>query len=149
MPLPAAYDESSLVGFMAAELGETGVSLRLDTDQYDTLAQAANEVQGILATPLAGLTTTADLMKVRAIARWQAWLAASSVAAGRFDLGGSVPGLKRSQVFAMIEKRLAATERAALRYTEVQDALSGGSVAYVSSIGVAGSPYAWPPDEWA
>lgn len=144
MPLPAVYTEADLVTFMAAELGETGVSLGLDTDALDTLAEAANETQGILGVPLAGLTSTADLVKVRAIGRWQAWLAAWNVAAGRFDLKAGSSDLKQSNVFGQIGRRLADAERAALRYTEVQDALGGGSTAYVSSISTAGDPYAWP-----
>jgi hypothetical protein len=142
VPLPAVYTASDLTTFMAAELGETGVTLGLDTDQYDTLAQAANEAVGILGGDLSVLTSTADLMKVRAVARWQAWLAASNVAAGRHDLDKQ--GVKSSQVFEMIQVRLAQAEGAALRYSEVQAYAAGGSVAYVTSIGAAGNPYAWP-----
>lgn len=121
MPLPSVYDEAELATFMAAELGETGVSLGLDQDALDTLAEAATEVVGLLGGDLSGLTATADLMKIRAIARWQAWLAAWNVAAGRFDL----ETLKRSQVFAMIERRLAQAERSAARYPEAALALLG------------------------
>lgn len=143
MPLPTSYTEVSLLGFMAAELGGTGVSLGLDTDALDTLAEAANEAQGILGVPLADLTSTDDLVKVRAIARWQAWLAAWNVAAGRFDLKAGSADLKRSQTFSQIETRLAQAERSAMRYSEVQDALAGGSTACISSLATASNPYAW------
>lgn len=127
MPLPAVYDEDDLTTFMAAELGETGVALGLAEDQQDTLAQAAVEVVGILGGSLASLTSTADLMKVRAVARWQAWLAAWNVAAGRHDLKAGSADLKQSQVFDQIERRLAAAQVAAMRYSEVR-VLVGGTV---------------------
>lgn len=147
MPLPAAYTEGSLLGFMETVVGPHLEGLGLDAS--DALTEAVNDVIGILGNPLADETSTADLMKVRTIARWQAWAAAVDTATDQFDLKAGSADLKRSQMFEQMERRLAAAEAAAMRYEEAAAVLAGGSTAYVSSIGVIGDPYAYPSlTEW-
>jgi hypothetical protein len=121
MPLPAAYDENSLAAFMEAELGPLAVSLGLGE----------------------GDALPAGLMKVRALARWQAWLAAEAAATEAVDLKAGSVGLTRSQLFDHIRLRLARAEAAALAYPEAQAAIAGGGVAVVGATTTAGSPYGW------
>jgi hypothetical protein len=141
MALPAAYTESTLSALMEAELGPLAVSLGLD--EGDALPEAVNEVIGLLGHALSEETTTAGLMKVRALARWQAWLAAEAAATEAVDLKAGSVGLTRSQLFDHIRLRLARAEAAALAYPEAQAAIAGGGVAVVGATTTAGSPYGW------
>lgn len=135
---------------MTADLGAVGVSLGFVADENDTLDEAANEVIGLLGGSLDGLTSNADLLKIRAIARWQAWLAAYGVATDESDTEAGSVKLKSSQTFTQIEKRLAQAEASALRYDEVAAVLAGGSTAYVTTISSIGSPYTYAVgDEFA
>jgi hypothetical protein len=87
MPLPAAYDENSLAAFAEAELGPLAVSLGLG--EGDALPEAVNEVIGLLGHALSEETTTAGLMKVRALARWQAEAQAAIAGGGVAVVGAT------------------------------------------------------------
>lgn len=139
MALPTSYTEADLSALMAVELGATGTALGL-TDGSDALDEAVNDVAAILDAAIADVT---DVLKLRTVAKWQAWTAALNVATGQYDLGSEGDSLKRSQLFDQIMRRLALAEAAASRYSEVADALAGGATAYVSSSSLASSPYAW------
>lgn len=139
-----AYTADSLSEYMATELGATGVSLGI-VDGGDALTEAVNEVVLLLG----ALAAQTDDLKVRVVARWQAWLVALNVATGQYDIKAGSATLAQSQVFDQIMRRLAMAEAAASRYSEVAAALGGGSVAYVTSSSVASSPYGWPRDEWS
>lgn len=139
MPLPTSYSEGALLAFMEVEIGPLLADLGLDTS--DALLEATYEVQGILGH---AVTDETDVTKLRAIARWQAWLAAYNAATNQYDLKAGSADLKRSQMFDQIEKRLARAEASASVYSEVQTALSGSSMAYASSISTGGDPYRWP-----
>lgn len=136
-PLPASYTESTLSALMEAELGAVGVALGIGDS--DALPEAVNEVIGILGHALSQETTTAGLMKVRAIARWQAWQAAFNAATNDKDLKAGTTAITMSQRFDHIQRRLAQAEAAASRYSEVQAVLAG-SMAVITSIVDAG-PY--------
>lgn len=139
------YTADTLGTYMSVELGATGVALGL-SDGDDEYVEAVNEVAAVLGMPIASLT---DDLKTRTVARWQAWRAARSAAAGNFDLKAGSTDLKRSQAFAHISLMLAEAESAASRYSEVADALAGGGMAYVTEVSTGGNPYQWPRDEWS
>jgi hypothetical protein len=91
----------------------------------------------------------ADVVKVLTIAQWKGWQKAYDVASTRFDVKAGSADVKQSQMFANISKRLLTAETAALRYSEVQAAVSGSSgQGYVSSTSTYGSPYNYSPDEF-
>lgn len=109
------------------------------------VVEAVNEVAAVLGVAIADLS---DDLKTRAVARWQAWLAAEAAATNQFDLKAGTASVTRSQFFEHIQSRLARSEAAASRYSEVADALAGaGGTAYVTSVSTGGSPYGWP-SEW-
>lgn len=141
MPLPAVYTENALADLMEAELGQVGIDLGLPDSE--ALPEAVNEVIGLLGHGLDQETTTAGLMKVRAFARWQAWLCAEAAATNQYDVKAGSAAVTRSQMFEHIEKRLARAEAAALVYPEAQAAMAGGGVASVSTATTVGSPYGW------
>lgn len=150
MPLPALWTEATLAAALEAELEPVMTDLGLDA--LDVIATAAGtDVPAVLGvTSVAAITYggVADVVKVLVIGRWAAWQKAVDVASVRFDLKAGSADLKQSQQWEHLMTRLASAERAAMRYSEVQDALSGGGVAYVSSSGVVGNPYAWPSSEF-
>lgn len=140
MALPSAYTEATLLGFVEAELDAVLAPLGLDVS--DATAEAVNEVLGLLGHDLAEEDTIAGVMKVRALARWQGWLAALSAATLQYDLKAGATSLTRSQAFEQIKQRLAIAEAAASQYDEAAAAIYGGSAtALVSASGVADSPY--------
>lgn len=146
MALPSAWTESSLSAALEAELEPVMTDLGLDTlDVLDTAA--GTDVPAILAvSSVADVSygSVADVVKVLVIGRWAAWQKAVDVASVRFDLEAGSAKLKQSQQWQQLTARLDAARVAAMRYSEVQDALGGGNTAYVSSIGIAGSPYPYP-----
>lgn len=135
-----AYTAGSLLGYMETEVGPQLAALGLDAS--DALSEGVAEVVALLGAEIADVD---DDLKLRTLARWQAWLAAYNAATAQYDLKAGSSSLTRSQVFEQIERRLARAEASALRYDEVAAALGGGT-AYVSSVATAGSPYAW--SEW-
>jgi hypothetical protein len=135
MPLPAAYDENSLAAFMEDELASVGEDLAIgDTN---LLPEAVNEIAGLIGHAIA---SEPDVMKLRALARWLAWLAARKAAARQFDTaltGGK--SFKLSQVWQQIDVELAMASAAAARYPEGRTAIAGG-IAVLTTIDDAG-PY--------
>ena len=151
MALPAAWTEGSLIAALEAEL--ESVSADLGLESLDVLVTAVGtDTPAVLGvSSVAGITYggVSDVVKVLTIARWIAWQKAVDVAAVKFDLKAGSADLKQSQMWTQLTARLASAEAAAMQYSEVQAYATSGSLAYVSSIGVAGSPYAWPAtSEW-
>jgi hypothetical protein len=144
--LPAAWTESSLIAAVEAELEPVTADLGLDN--LDVVATAVGtdvpSVLGVSSVASVTYGTVADVVKVLVIARWIAWQKAVDVAAVRFDLKAGSSDLKQSQIWTQLTARLASAEAAAMRYSEVQAYAAGGSVAYVTAISTAGSPYSWP-----
>jgi hypothetical protein len=144
--LPEAWTEATLLAALEAEVEAVMTDLGLDT--LDVLVTAAGtDVPAVLGVSSVAAVTyggVADVVKVLTIGRWAAWQRAVDVASVRFDLKAGSADLKQSQQWAQLSARLESARAAAMRYSEVQDALGSGSTAYVSGIGVAGNPYAWP-----
>lgn len=134
-----SYTTSSLLAFMETELGPLLASLGLDVS--DALLEGVNEIAALLGTAIADVD---DDLKLRTLARWQAWQAALNAAANQYDLASSGDSLKRSQLWDHLMRRLAAAEAAASRYDEVAVVLASASTAYVTSSSGSGSPYLWP-----
>jgi hypothetical protein len=134
MPLPTAYTEFSLSAFMEAELGAVGADLTIADG--DALTEAVNEVAGLFGVSnVAAISyaSVADVMKVRAIARWKAWAAARKEAARQFDTSpGSGRSFKLTDVWKQIDVELTAASMAAAVYPEGASALSGGFVTITS-----------------
>lgn len=122
MPLPSAYDEPLLRTYMETVLDEVGVSLSLD--QSGALDEAVLEVIGLVGA-LADQTTTAELMVVRAAARWQALLAARLPAVGRHDLKAGSADLKQGQVFTGLGDLVKEAETAYYAAVAAEQAASG------------------------
>ncbi len=139
MALPTTYTESSLIGFMETELGPVADSLGLL--ETDALLEASNEVVGLLGH---ALSEEVDVVKVRALARWQCWLAAEAAAVEAVDLKAGSAGLTRSQLFDHITRRLARAELSVLAYDEVQGIFNVvGPAAVTTTTGGVGNPYGW------
>jgi hypothetical protein len=137
------YTAETLATFMATELGATGTALFGDDPAAaPAVVEAVNEVAAVLGAAVADVS---DDLKLRTVARWQVWLTAYGAAADQVDFKAGSADFKSSQWFKNIEARLARAETAAMRYSEVADALAGvGGTAFVSGVSTAGDPYAYP-----
>ncbi len=109
MPAPTAYTEDGLATFMANELGATGVALGL-SDSTPAIEQAVYATERLLG--VSDIANATDVALVEAGARWQAWLAARAVAAGRFDIKAGSVTVTQSQVFEQITAMLATVQDA-------------------------------------
>jgi hypothetical protein len=143
MPLPGAWTEPTLIDAMLAEaegvlaaLGLGSTSLIATAVEHDTPA-----VLGVASVADVAYGGVADVVKVRVIAQWCTWQRAYDKAIPLTDVQASSADVKRSQTFEHLKARLAAAERAAMRYSEVQAALAGGATACVSGTTTANSPY--------
>lgn len=148
MPLPASYDDATLTAFLETEL--TPVLAPLGLDVSDAIIEAVNEVAGLLGHDVSEEDTVAGVMKVRALARWQGWLAAWSAATLQYDIKAGTSDITRSQAFEQIGKRLQMAESAAMRYEEAAAVIAGaGGTATVSGITTPGPYGYWPwPGSW-
>lgn len=136
------YTADTLADFMETTLGSVGVTLfGADPSEHAAIAEAVNEVAAVLDVAVADVD---DDLKIRTVARWQAWLTAKGAAVRQYDLTSSGDSIKRSQVWDHIAAMLADAETAAARYDEVAAVIAGAGTAYVTSSVGAGSPYAWP-----
>ena len=127
MGLPSSYTEPTLRAYMETVLDTTGVALGLDLS--DALDEAVNEVIGLVGA-LADQTTTAELMVVRAAARWQALLAARRVAVGRVDLKAGSADLKQSQTFVGLGLLISDAESAYYTAVSASAAAAGTSTGF-------------------
>lgn len=130
---------STLTALMMTELGPTFAALGEET-MYPSLVEAVSELEAMLGTTIA---LTSDQLKLRVLARWAAWRVAKGQATGQYNLQSGTTSLTRSQYFDHIDNMLRDAETAALRYSEVVDAIGSGSVAYVGSVESSPNPYRW------
>ena len=94
---------------MVDELGATGVALGLTTSSAQ-ITNAVYSVERLLGVAIASVPA-ADMAKLEAAARWEAWKASEAAATGQYDLGADGSTLKRSQFFEHIRMRLERAER--------------------------------------
>lgn len=133
-----SYTAATLATLMVTELGPTGVALGL-TSGSAAIVEAVAEVAAIL-----GVDDVADIdddLKLRTLARWQAWLTAEAAATNQVDLASEGDSIKSSQWFAQIGTRLARAEASALRYDEAAAVIAGGATASVGGMATVGNPY--------
>lgn len=139
MPVPVSYTEAMLADYMVAVLDTTAAALGWESDA-PAITEAVNEVDGLLGGDLAGAT---DIVKVRALARWQAWKAARGAVANQVNLASGTDRLDRAAWFDHVDRELYAAAEAAAAYPEGASALGGGPVR-VTQIDDASDPYGWP-----
>lgn len=146
MAAPSSYTEAGLKTYMIAALSSVADDLGLTTASA-AIGLAVTATERLLG--VSDVATLTEMGKLEDIARWRAWLVALDTASSQIDLKAGSAQLWQSQMFAQIERQLARAELAAMQYSEVADALAGGSVAYVASVSTGGDPYAYQPiDEW-
>lgn len=117
-----SYTAETLATFMATELGDTGTKLGL-TAESAAIGEAVNEVAAVLG--VSGVADVTDSLKLRTVARWQAWRTAKGAASGQYDLKSGTSSLTRSQLWDHVNNMLRDTEQAATRYSEVALAIGG------------------------
>jgi len=147
MPFPTAMTEADVRTYMVQRLSTVASVLGL-TAQSEVIGTGAEEVDGFLTTGILGTTGIEGVRKIRALARWQAWLAAYA-SRDQFDIvAASGAKLTRSQMMRGIADALARCELEVMQYPEAAAILAGGGggVAYAGVLTLAGSPYG--VDEW-
>jgi hypothetical protein len=118
MAAPTAYTEKELAAYMHAELGPAAAALGLEVGLSDAgdYAEAVNET--ILQYGVTAISQASDILKLRALARVQAWRTAAAQMAALFDFGAEGGSYQRSQMAASAEKNLARALIDALPYDE-------------------------------
>jgi hypothetical protein len=75
MPAPTSYTELSLARYMASVLGQTGTLILLaapvDADDLGAYQNPIEEVE--LLSGVSDVADETDILKLRVLARWQAW----------------------------------------------------------------------------
>lgn len=95
MALPTAYTEPELSAFMHAVLGDVATALGWSTDD-ERFDEAVNDT--LLAYGVDDIDDATDIPKLRALARIEAWRAATDSLASRFDLSADGQSASRSQM---------------------------------------------------
>jgi hypothetical protein len=138
MPIPAAYDETSLAEFMHNELGPVAKVLGYTEPNGNAgvYQEAVNEV--MLALGVTDLLRAPDIRKVRALARRQAWTMANNGLATKYDYSADGASYNRSQMFTQVKQAL---DRA------IGDCMALGLDGYSASIDTVEfkyDPYTYP-----
>lgn len=132
-----AFTSGTLLEFAEGVLGPLTTQLALG-GPTGALSVEVDEIVRLLGH---AIEDEADQTKLSVLARWRAWLAATTALAPAFDLKAGTVDLKRSQQFKQAAQMLGYAERAAAAYPEAAATMGGGSVAVVTTIAPVGSPY--------
>lgn len=144
MPVPTGMTEQQLADYMQATLQDVALDLAMTPVELGSYAEAVNNALIAYGTnDAATITGLSNIATLRALARVEAWRVAHARAAARYDFQDGTQSLKRSQMFAMIEKALAAAE------SEAAELGGGDMVAAIDSIHYSQDPYAPVPDALA
>lgn len=137
MPAPAAYSEAELATYMHTVLGNTAAELGWVAATSYT--EAVYET--LLAYGVATIALAANIRKLRALARVQAWRLVVQQTAAEHDYqpGSGTTGFRRGQIQAQAIAALAIAERDAAEYDDRY-------VVTVSPVRRAHDPYVYVDD---
>lgn len=116
MSIPTSYTETTLADFMEDQLKNIATMLGWTTTP-DDYQEAVNEA--LLAygeTDISQITGTANLQKLRVLARAEVWKAALAAVSGDFDFSADGGSYKRDQIFQHIKDMLDRATTEALVY---------------------------------
>jgi hypothetical protein len=141
MPIPAAYTEKTLAEFMAAELGKVATLLGYVVGAADagTYAEAVNE--SVLRYGVATIAEATDILKIRALARVEAWRKACNDLTTFYKVSSDGSTFDRQKVY---EQALINLNRAQLQAVEWDD--SGAYSITVTRVTPVNDPYRYLPD---
>lgn len=136
MPVATSYTETELATYMASVLSDIGTALGwavatspAGPGSYQFAVNETLRAYGV--STIAGAT---DAAKLETLATWQAWRAALSALASRYDLGTDGQSMSRSQMFDhVMSMTKAATYRASAYRTDL--------VVGVTQVATANDPY--------
>lgn len=114
MPLPVTYTETTLAEYMHSALGDTAVALGWTApDSYD---EAVNETMlAYGTTDLSQVAGSANLRRLRAYARVEAWRQAMQYTAADFAFSADGASYSRDQIHEHAKAQLALAEADLLR----------------------------------
>lgn len=116
MSVPASYTESGLAQFMESTLAATAGVLSLAAADGD-FDEAVNSV--LLAygqTDISQISGSSNIMKLRLLARVEAWRLALATVSGDFDFEADGGRYSRSQMHKQIKSNLTQAESDAMAY---------------------------------
>lgn len=93
MPVPAAYDEPQLAGYMMAVLGATADALDWDASDLDEAVLDSLILYGV-----SDITNATDIDKLRACARLALWRAVEAATAGNIDFAEDAQRFNDAQI---------------------------------------------------
>jgi len=140
MSAPTVYTEKTLGDYMGAVLGSLASILSLASGATDagSFSEAVNAT--LLAYGVTNISQATDVLKLRALARAEAWQLALDRLSGLYDFVEPGGEYKRSQMHAQAELSLQAARMDALVYDP-------GYVVSVTRQDVVNDPYRYRTDE--
>ena len=116
MAVPTGYTEATLKAYMQAALGATATSLgwTVALGSYDEPMNEALLRYG--TTDVTSISGISNLIKIRALARREAWAAVLAEVSSDYDFEDEAGRNDRSQVHRMAEKNYARTVSEAMVY---------------------------------
>ena len=108
MALPSSYTEESLAAYMASPvvLGTTAdlLAWTWDGGHYSEIINRVLEIAGV--DDVAEMTGKDKVIKVRALARYAAWEAATSALVTEFDFSGDGASMSREAIYQHADREL-------------------------------------------
>lgn len=125
MAVPTSYSEGALAQYMHTVLGAVATALGFDVSggDYD---EAVTET--LFAYGVSAIASAADIQKLRALARREAWRLAMNETAGDFDFRADGGQYSRSQFHKQCKEAFESAELEALPYDTVRWAVEVGTV---------------------
>jgi len=120
MAIPSSYTEKTLAEYMHVMLGKVAEALNLHFNPTDAgdYGEAVNDaLLEYGETTIASITGTANLQKLRALARVAAWQYVINNFAALYDFSADGASYNRSQLFKNAQESLKLAEQAALPYS--------------------------------
>lgn len=137
MAIPSSYTEPTLKNYMLSVLKELGSVLSLAAESFD---EAVNDT--LLAYGVTDIADATNMLKLRALAKVEAWKVAVTAAGARIDWSEAGASFKQSQYRTSAKEGLALAQSEATQY--------GGAMAgYEITVGAlhVHDPYAWSEEE--
>jgi len=142
MAAPSVYTEKTLAEFMAAELGKigTGLSYTVGVADAGSYAEAVNET--LLRYGVTSISAATEILKLRALARVQAWRKACNDLASNFNFSSDGSKFERQAVY---RQALVNLDSALVLAAEWDT--SGAYEISVTRINPVNDPYRYRPEE--
>lgn len=128
--IPVAYTELSLAAYMATVTSNVAAALGWTADSFQ---EAVNDT--LLAYGVVAVTEATDIVKLRALAKVEAWRAVVDATAADFNFSADGGNYSREQIHQHAIDALARAQEQAGDYTTAGYAIQAGTLAFGDNYG--------------